>query len=327
MRRPRTLLLLGLALLGFGCGEDRADPQAAGTAAIWSHCRLAGVRNVSGAAVLGEELFLCAGGNDRSLYVVKLAQLVMGAEVTPRRIEVTVDADAPLTGRSLLAQRGYTLGNLWEADLDFQAVGVQQPDKLFLADRRFRVVYWGKLQREIGGAFARLALRHGFEVPGATRANVDVADYSDTGPGIAGLFGVSGRARTEDLYLAERARPGGDEVRSQFRVLVLDRYGSLAGGGDMGFFTVDVGAEALPEVEALAYDASNQRMLCVRGAGRGSIAALRNPGALRTGKLGQAVPGPEIEGAGRWRALSVGADGSWYLVGDGEPAVVAWRTP
>ncbi|MDJ0975843.1 MAG: hypothetical protein QNJ98_15390 [Planctomycetota bacterium] len=326
---PRASLLFVICLLPLlgACGDDppTADPDDGQV--VWSHCTLVGVRGASGAAVLGDELFVCQGGKARALYAVKLDQLVSGARVAPRAIKLSVDGDEQVMGRELLAQRGYTLGGLWEADLDFQAVAVQQPDVLFLADARFRVVFWGKLAREIGGAFGRLELRHAFEVPGAQRANVDLADYSDTGPGIAGLFGVSGRARTEDLYLAERARPGGEEVRSQFRVLSLDRYGSLAGGKDLGFYSFDVGEGALPEVEGLAFDTPNARMLCIRGTGRGVIAPLRNPGSMRTGKVSQGVPGPEIDGVGRWRGLTVGADGTWVLVGDGDPAVVAWRTP
>lgn len=322
LRAPLPALL---ALLLVACGDEPEAPPS--TEIQWSHCRIEGVKAAGGVAALGDELFLCAGAGDRAIYVLPIGRLAPGARITARKLQVDVDEKATLTGRELLARRGYTLGNLWQADVDFQGIAVQQPDLLFVADRQFRVVYWGKLVREIGGEFGRWQVRHAFEVPGAKRANVQLADYSDTGPGVSGLFGVSGSSRTEDLYLVERARPGSEDVRSQFRVLTLDRYGSLAGGGDLGFFTVDVGGGAVPDVEGVAYDRANERFLCVRGAGRGSIAAFRDPGSLRTGKLARGVPGPELEGVGRWCGLTVGADGTWYLVSDGDPAVVAWRKP
>ncbi len=335
MHRPDraflSRLLLGvLALALTACGDDSAPTEEADV--HWSHCTLPGIKNASGLAVLGDALFVCAGNNDRSIYLVPMERLRQDARVVAQKLKMDIDRDEHLSGRELLTQRGYTLGNLWDADVDFQAIATQQPNLLFVADSRFRVVYWGKFAREIGGAIGTWQVRHAFEVPGAKRKNIDVADYRDTGPGISGLFGVSGQARTEDLYLTERARPGGEDVSSQFRVLVLDRYGSLAGGGDLGFFTVDVGEGAIPEVEALAFDGPNKRLLCARGTGRGMIAPFRSPGSMRAAKLGKGVPGPDIEGPdigdiGRWRGLSVGSDGSWYLVSDGDPAVLAWRKP
>jgi len=69
------------------------------------------------------------------------------------------------------------------------------------------------------------------------------------------------------------------------------------------------------------------RFLTVRGHGRGSIAPFMDPGASREIGLGQSTPAPDIEGAGAWRGMAHGPDGTVYLISDGDPAILAWRSP
>lgn len=329
---PALVLLLLLLLIGTtGCGDEETDapaPDAPAPEATWKHVKLTGVKGASGVALIGKDVVLCAGGGERRIFTVPRNVLRDGTTLEPRALRVQLNEAARVAGRELLARRGYTVKSMWEAAIDLQGIGTQRPNHLYVADAAFRIVYWGTLDRDIGGALSLWRLEYAFEVPGAKRDGAENADYRDMGPGLAGMFGVSGKPRTEDVYLVERRRPGDETVASQFRVLVLDRYGTLGGGGrDLGFFTVDVGEDGVPAVEGIARDELNNRFLCVRGEGRGSIAPFKNPGSLRKGKLGAGVPCPDIPGAGRWRGLTVAADGTWFVVSDGSPAILAWRKP
>lgn len=332
MRFPGVLsvLLLALSLVGCGAEDGPAGPAADPTDGhvVWNHCRLPGVTKASGVTVLGEDLLICASGGERRIRVVARKNLRHDEAVRSRELRVDVNAEGRIGGRELLSRRGYLVKGMWEAAIDLQGIAVQPPNHLYVADAAFRIVYWGRVEQDIGAQLAHWKLDYGFEVPGGKREGAAKADYRDTGPGLSGMFGVAGAGRTEDLYVVERSRPGGPEVASQFRVLVLDRYGGLGGGGtNLGFFTIDVGEGALPQVEGLARDTANNRFLCVRGDGRGSVAHFLNPGSMRKGKLGKGTPGPDIEGAGRWSGITVATDGTIYLVSDGDPARLAWRTP
>ena len=317
---PRSLLVLVLLAVTAGCGGDDGPlPVGAGG---WRHAEVKGLANGSGVTVLDDTLFVCSGEGARTILAVDVGTLAHGARVVPREIRVTLREDQGVMGHDdLLAQRGFTLGDLWGADVDLQGIASQAPGFLFLADRAHRVVFWGRAEREVGGRFSTLRIEYGFVPPGAKRTNTSAADYRDHGPGLSGLCGVRD-PKTEDLYVVERAHGGSGNPDHDFRVLLLDRFGSL---GKSGFFVVRVPGEGPPGIEGTSWH--DGRYLFVRGDGRGAIAPVVDPGLMRRSDLGRGTPGPDVEGAGPWRGMAHAPDGTLYLVSAGTPGYVAWRSP
>ena len=75
-----------------------------------------------------------------------------------------------------------------------KGLAAQAPDRLFLADRAFRVVFRANLQRAVGGEWARAVFDGAFTVPGARRSESSRADYRDVSPGLSGLDSTRGAA-------------------------------------------------------------------------------------------------------------------------------------
>lgn len=315
IRLASVVALLCLA----GCGDEDRPTHGAGG---WKHAEVRELSGGSGITVLGDTLFICSGEGSKTLRTVDVGALAHEGRVASREIPVQVRESQAVMGHDdLLASRGFTLGDLWRANVDLQGIGCQGPNLLFVADRAHRVVFWGRAEREIGGRFSTFRIEHGFVPPGAKRTNTEVLDFRDHGPGISGLCGVND-PKTEDLYVVERAHGGSGDPAHDFRVLLLDRFGSL---GRSGFFVVRVPGDGPPAIEGTSWHGG--RYLFVRGEGRGAIAPVRNPGLMRRSDLGSETPGPDVQGAGTWRGMAHGPDGTLYLVSAGDPGYVAWRSP
>lgn len=321
MLRPGMLLLLCFLTLS-ACGDDTGGGPSE---PAWQYATVTGVRGASGLTIVDGALLVCCGEGQRTIHALERAALQPGATVPARPLEVLLNDDLEVTGSGLLARRAYTLGDLWNAAVDFQGIAAQEPGRVFIADRAYRVVYRGSLQRAVGGRFKRIAIDFAFTVPGARRTSVDAADYRDMGPGLAGLFGVRSR-RMEDLVVAERAHVRASTDDREFRVQLLDAFGAAASGrGEMGFLIGRVPEPGPPEVEGISFD--GEGYLVLRGGARPSLAPLARSGDLRVLDLGAALPFPAFEGAGTWRGIVHAADGTLFMVTSGDPAIIAWRAP
>jgi hypothetical protein len=312
MRMGVLLLLASLATLCACGGEQTDEPAPAGH---FHGATLAGLGGVSGVCVAGTDLLLVRGGEDRTLYAVARADLVPDRRDVPvRRLEVSVRREAPLGGSEPLALQGYRLGHFWDLDLDLSCVALRPPASVYLGERRFRLVFYGRLYRDAAGRATRVDLDGAFVAAGARRDGADAGDWSDHGPGMASLQGSQHSDQTEDLALLERDAPSGDH----FRVIRLDRMGSR-----LGEVRVDVAGEA-PEVRGLSF--SDERYLVLRGAGRGALAPFPDPRRKARATLGAGTPAPEPL-SGAWSALAHAEDGTLYLASGGDPCRIAWRGP
>jgi hypothetical protein len=319
MARTATLLLFCACLLSACGGEDeRGSAEPA-----WQHARVEGLSGASGLTILENVLLVCSGEGQRAIHVVERSALTPGGTVSARPLEVLLRDDLEVTGSGLLARRAYTLGDLWNASVDFQGIAAQRPGRVFIADRSYRVIYRGTLQRAVGGRFERIAIDFAFTIPGARRTSVDAADYRDMGPGLSGLFGVRGR-RVEDLVVAERAHVRADGQDREFRIQLLDAFGAAANGrGEMGFLIGRVPEPGPPEVEGISFH--DDRYLILRGGTRPSLAPLRRTGDLRVLDLEPELALPDVPGAGTWRGMVHAEDGTLFLISSGDPAIIAWR--
>ena len=312
------LCLLALSACGDETGGDPAEPD-------WRYTTVAGVRGASGLTIIDDVLLICSGEGQRAIHALERAALQSGATVPARPLEVLLKDDLEVTGGGLLARRAYTLGDLWKAAVDFQGIAAQEPGRVFIADRAYRVVYRGSLQRAVGGRFERIAIDFAFTVPGARRTSVDAADYRDMGPGLSGLFGVRGR-RMEDLVVAERAHVRASTDDREFRVQLLDAFGAAASGrGEMGFLIGRVPEPGPPEVEGISFDGEDY--LVLRGGAQPALAPLARSADLRVLDLGPELSFPAFEGAGAWRGIVHAADGTLFMISSGDPAIIAWRAP
>ncbi len=315
-------MILALAgLFVFVLSSDGDGDGRAATSASWSHCRVKGLQRASGLAVYGDELLVVAGGGDRNIYAIQRRGLQHGQHVFPRALDVYLHEESKLMGRGEFAARGYEFGDLWKLEVDFQGVAMLRPNRIFLGERNLRVVYWGYIDQDAAGRAGKVRLQHVFTGAGAKRSNVGAGDYRDTGPGLSALLSTSGMQRTEDLYLVER----GGEEDEVFGVWRLDEFGM-----SLGHFQVRVPGVPAPDVESMSWH--DERFLVVRGHDRGALAPFADPGRRRATTLEPSTPAPEVEGAGEggpgiWRGLAHAPDGTVYLISDGDPAILAWRTP
>ena len=314
MRQRAAALLMLAAILG-GCGDDGQAPRPAGPG-HWKHCRVDGLKGASGLTMFGRDLIAVAGDGVRAVYTLPSGDLEHEGRVRARQLEVDVRMEATLLGAEPFALQGYSMKHLWPLAVDFQGVAVQPPNFLYVGERIRRVVYWGRLLRNAAGELDRVRFDEVSVAPGGDRSNVAEGDWRDHGPGLAGLLALAGSRRMEDLYVLDRAPRGGPALR----IHRMDRYGSTLGAIPIKHEFGD----AL-ECHALSFDGS--RYVIHYGNGRGRLALVKEPDAMRSTKLGVGAPGPDVEGVTSWTGMTHGEDGTVFLISGGDPTVVAWRGP
>jgi len=309
---PLRALLLLLAVAAGGCGDEAPAPVEPGH---WRHCVLEGLARAGGLTVYGDDLLAVAGGGDRGVYTVSTRDVAPGATLHARRLPVDVREEAALLGAEPFALQGYTMKHLWPLPVDFQGVAVQAPDVLYVGERSRRVIFWGRLVKDASGRLDRVRFTEVSIAPGADRTGVAAGDWSDHGPGLAGLLALQGRPRMEDLYVLDAAPHGGPALR----IYRMDRYGSALG-------TIPIQHDLGEGVSCNALSWDGSRYVLHYGAGRGRVATVKEPDAMRSGTMTAGAPGPDVEGVDRWTGMTHGADGTIYLVSNGDPAVLAWRS-
>lgn len=333
MRRPAadvgcaSALLLALLSL-VGCGREPQD-VAVPTTGGWQVVELAGVAGASGVAVLGDQLLIVAGGDERRLFLQPRADLRPGVRAEPRPLRFEVNREARLEGtvrgrrEDAFVAQDYRLGALWDLPVDIQgiaarhvAAGAVGPavDFLYVLERSFGLVYRGRLLRDAAGALAAARLDAAFVVPDRKREGSRAADWRDSSPTLVGILSVPREDRDEDLYLLD----DGTAEAPGFQVLRLDRFGAF-----QGRFRVRLPEGGVPDMGDLSW--IDERFVFVRGLGRGALVSCQDPGDVGAVTLGVAVPAPEAPGAGPWRGLAHAGDGTAYLVSAGSPSRIAWR--
>jgi hypothetical protein len=299
-----------------GCGEDDPAPAPAAGPGHWRHCRVDGLTGASGLTVFGDDLIAVAGAGNRSVYTLPSGDLEHEGRVRARELKVDVRMESQLLGAEPFALQGYSMKHLWPLAVDFQGVAVQPPNFLYVGERIRRVVYWGRLNRNAAGALSSVRFDEVSVAPGGERSKVAEGDWRDHGPGLAGLLALAGRRRMEDLYVLDRAPRGGPALR----IHRMDRYGSTLG-------TIPIKHDFGDALECHALSWDGTRYVIHYGAGRGRLALVKEPDAMRSTKLGAGSPGPDVEGVEAWTGMTHGQDGTVYLISGGDPAIVAWRTP
>ena len=307
-----AMLLLGAAVLG-GCGDDDTDDGLS----PWQHARIEGLSGATGMTVADGDLVFVSGADDRDLKTVAVAALRNGASTKARTLAVTIRPGAPVHGSSPFALQDYRLEHLWKVPVDFQGVGFQPPNLLYVGERHRRLVFWGKLRRDAAGVLASVKLEHMAAIPGAKRTGADGGDWRDHGSGLRGLVAVKQSARNEDLWVVDAGTA--DEP---IMVRRLNRYGSNFHG-----IRARHTFEVAPDVRAVSHDGT--RLMVLLGKGRGRLVSLTPPprDKLDSVPLGAGVPGPAIDGVDGWTGMAHADDGTIYLVSGGSPAIVAWRRP
>ena len=313
----RSAWLLPCVLLLAACGDRGQVPAERQSPGQWEHVRIEGLSAASGLTIHEDTLIAVAGGNDRDIYAIAIAELLPGGTVKARTLAVDIKPDAPLMGAEPFAVQGYTLGHLWKVTLDFQAVAAQVPNLLYVVDREHRVIFWGPMHRSVDGRLARVQLNRLTVAPGADRTGVDTGDWRDLGPGVRGVVSVPRAGRMEDLWILEGGKAG-----EPLQVRRIDRYGSNLGG-----LRARHKIQGPPDARALSWD--RDRLVLQVGAGRGRLMTLEPPASGRTVSVPEirGVPGPEVAGVDGWTGLAHGSDGAVYMVSGGTPAVLAWRRP
>jgi hypothetical protein len=303
--RAARVLLAGLLLASLlGCGEA-SKPRPPGP---WRSARLDGLPAATGVALLREGLLFVAGG-ERALFHVRRADLVDGAALRVRRVPLVPDREAFLGGGDRFAAHGYRLGQLWDDSLDVQGVAASPPDHVWLAERRYRVLYAGRLVEDEQGGPREVRLTGVSSVPGGVRGSA----WLDEGSGLADLAAVDGERVTEDLYAVER---GADGV---FSLFALDRMGV-----PLSRWTVRFPDGAGGEAGGLTREGAGFLVLTATG----SLHAVVGPAAFsREVAAGAAEPGPNAVTSGPWSGLARGPDGTLYAVSSAPQPTVAWRPP
>lgn len=309
---------LGVFLLA-ACGGDAEE----GASPVWHHATLTGFGSsaspgqASGLTLVGGDLLLVCGDDDRDIYTIERDRLRPGGALGVRTLSVEYKPDAPLMGSEPFALQEYTLDHLWKVPVDFQAIAAQAPDYLYVGERQRRLILWGRLTRDAAGRLAHIKFDHVTVAPGADRSAADAADWRDKGPGLRGLVAVERSARMEDLWLVDAGAPD-----QPIMVRRLDRYGSNLRG-----LRARHGFEGSPDVRAISWDKNRLVMLLGRGRGRFSTLKPPAPGKLVSVPKLTGVPGPEIEGVEGWTGMAHAKDGTIFLVSGGSPTIVAWRKP
>ena len=311
MRTAALCCLLTLALAACGDETEEGDLQP------WHYATLQGLGEASGLTLIGDDLVLVCGNNDRDIYTLSRAGLNDGDSVRVRKLAVQFKPDALLMGTEPFALQGYTLDLLWNVPVDFQAVAAQQPDYLYVAERNRRLILWGRLRRRADGALSTIRFDHVSIAPGADRSGVDSGDWRDKGTGARGLVAVERSARMEDLWLVDAGAPG-----EPIGVRRLDRYGSNYGG-----IRARHSFDGSPDVRAISWD--TDRLVMLVGAGRGRFVSLAPPppGKLDSVTIKPGAPGPDLPDGKSWMGMAHAKDGTLFLVSSGSPATLAWRRP
>jgi hypothetical protein len=298
-----------LVLLAAGCGDgDEGD-------AGWSSTRVAGVADATDVAVDGDVLLLVAGGDDRRLHVVPRGDLRQGGLATARSLPLEVRSESRIVGTDEFAAVGYVAGDLWSQPVDLQGVATHPPDRVYVADRTYRVVYSGALRRGADGLPAGVVrLDRVFALPGADRKGRSRSDWRDAGAGIAGLTSFAQGRRAEDLYAVEvRAA-----ARHETRVWRVDRFGQAG-----TWFGLSFPEATDADVGGLAGD--GERFLVLRGEGRGTLVSVPEAAWTRTAVVELGEPGPAPPAGSSWRGVARAPDGTVYLVSSGPECRIAWR--
>jgi hypothetical protein len=317
VRRRLASLVLLLALPAGGCGRDEAAPAAAPVAAPlpWHTARVTGMPAASDLALLGDELWMSCGGNERRLFVVRAGDLVEGGTVAAQVVPTEVAGDAYLSGGEEFAARGFQAKDLWGATVDFQGLAAAPPALLFVGERTHRVVHRGTIVRGADGRPSQVAFRGLFTFAGSTRPGRERSDWRDTSGGLAGLVALP-RPQGSGVELYAVDRHGTDEART--RLWRMDDFGFVRSWFEARFAKgsrADVGGVAWRE----------GRPLLVRGEGSGIVQALREGRSFDVIDPTPGTEGAPLEPPGRWRGIAAAPDGTLYLAGGGEACIVAWR--
>jgi hypothetical protein len=287
------------------------------------------------AATWHEGRLYVLGAGQRALYVIDVPGPAGGdrspaAPTRVTRVPLDVTRANPLEGHGSgeraggLAGQGYTLGILWDQPLEFVGLAVrrvrargagQDVEALYVLERTYGVVWWGRLERDARGVLGAAHLTAAFVVPGRPRAGAAGSDRRDSGPGLAALALAGGLSKDDDLLALARTGQGAKGPGLD----LLDRFGMRLGGWE-----VDPGVVGTFEVRALAWDGARHVLLL--GPGRGTLHLLPGSGAAARLRAEPATPAAPPDEAGvAWSALAAG-DGRLFVLGArGETALLAWR--
>ena len=279
--------------------------------------RIEGARDATALALLDGRLLIAAAGA-RERLTVDVARLAPGGAVKAERLPIIARGDVHVGGAEPFAAQAYQLGDLWAQPVDIQGLAAQAPGTVFLAERSYRVVLVGPVLQTPDGGWGSVRIDRVFVLPGADRSAASAADWRDKGAGLAGLDAVQGARRTEDLYAVD----AGSATPGRFRLWKLDRFGLALGG-----FTVDLGSAVGSDTDVASVVRDGDRFLVLRGEGRGLLQPVRDAPRGETVRAGAGAPGPDVPGAGPWRGMARGPDGTLWLVSGGASTYVAWRRP
>ena len=330
MRTPAAGWMLGLACFSVAlcaCGDDSPSADSLAPSA-WRHVRLAGVERVVAATVYEDLLLLVAEG-ERRLFAVEVAALLAGGQPRARPLPIEVARTNVLEGYGTgrrgdeLGSQAYPLGLLWDQPVELVGIEARRLrsrppaldlEALYLLERTYGIVWWGRLARDADGRAEALRLDAAFAVPDRPREGRERLDWRDSGAGLACLANGREAGAGDDLLVVERqgAEPG------RLRVSTLDRFGQLQGGG-----TADVREAGGDSIRALG--TSSGLFMALLGPGAGRLAALKDPGRAALAVAYAGEPAPHLPDVTQWRALAYAPDGSLLLISHGPLTVVAWR--
>jgi|GEM_PF-5014308 len=320
-----ALAFFSVALGACGSESPALEPLAQGA---WRSVRLAGVERVVAATVY-EDLLLLVVEGERRLFAVEVSALSAGGQPRARPLPIEVARTNVLEGYGTgrrgdeLGSQAYPLGLLWDQPVELVGIEARRlrsrppaPDleALYLLERTYGIVWWGRLTRDADGRAEAVRLEAAFAVPDRPREGRERLDWRDSGAGLACLFNGRNAGAGDDLFVVERAgtQPG------RLRVSALDRFGQLQGG-----WTADLREAGGDSIRALS--ASSGLFMALLGPGAGRLATLKDPGSRDLAVAHTAEPAPNVPNVTEWRALAYTPDGSLLLISHGPFTLVAWR--
>lgn len=309
-------LAFGL-LTGFLCACGDAEVPTA-PARTWSSVRIQGVETLSDFAILGDELFAVREDNDRALYHVDLHKLQHRGEVQARKLELLVHQTSQIGGSDAFAHQGYQIKHVWPLPVAFVGIAVRPPNRVYLAERHHRLIYWGELIRGADRRLSGARLDFVYSLRGGDRSKAPQSDWRDHGPGLGTMSALHSDQRVEDLYVI-------DHDGSTPETVGLRRLDRTAGQLGMTVPITDAKG-ARPDLRGLVWEPQAQRNLALVGGGRGALIPFKDSN-LRTVHLGIGTPGPKIDGVSGWTAMALGDDGTLFVLSEGTPPILAWRAP
>lgn len=298
MSRSRLLVAWGVLVLA-ACGDADETPQGENLVP-WTQTVVVHAAPLGGIVTVKDEILFVPRRVDGTLRAAAVGTLRRGGRTEAKSLPLELMAAGDVMGSDSLAWRGLALSDLRDVPHEIVSAAAHVPDFIYLADRRLRVLWWGRVVRAADGRVGSVVLDRAIALGGSDRRDLKKGDPRDHGAGLRALAAPPRAGEWADLYVLD----AGSRVPEAWRMFRLDRAGATV----QRSLEVRVATGGAPDVRALAFDVDRLLALGAQGQRLQPLSIAED-----TARLGGGYPAPSCPAPGGWTHFTIAADGTFVL--------------